>query len=717
MELLNKHIGFTEENAPETAVWTNTSFVKTVHPADQRKHGRFDLVLAFGILGLFAIAAIVFFAGLSVEKRFPDLNSNVFTAISGVMIFSAIILAPFQTLFSKLFMIAKIRGRGELLFQPDGSCAYVAIEDPLTYDKHKLLPEDFGLLKITPEFIQLEMCNHRAQFAIEDVNMSLLHTGQDLACVRLSSRLSPYPWSIAVTALAMPNKIFNKLKSAARAKLLFNLLQEAGVQAIDNVVDENPAADQSIPLAGAVEEVTDSSEAPQASPSPANADVLDIRYKNIVDAIREKEKKRKSWITNVAILVFSLYLFIQLGFFRMGLQGVLVIIAVLFVHEMGHLLGMKMFGYKNVQMFFIPMMGAAVSGTSQNVASWKKSVVTLMGPLPGIFLSLVFLILYLVMNKELLLLTGVMFLLLNLLNLLPLYPLDGGRFVNEVLFSRNRYLELVTNILAAAVFLLAGFAADDWILKMLGFFNLFSLRYRFKMATAAMQLRKEFFETENRPPGIIVQDEQTDIPEQYLKQLIDWIYQNTPGSLKPKTAAQIATQLWERIRIRPPRLGATMALLGLFVLGYITSFVAIAGYGYCYYKQNYKTEVEIVEVPDESGQFRFVEQVYVGNRLDSETELTDDKQLYHGSYKSYYEDDILFEEGQWQMGKRTGLWKLYDPNEQLFEITVYEEGIPVLLKEIEENGEWTESGPEDWTEEYKTYWQQESEILHGPGDQ
>jgi len=38
---------------------------------------------------------------------------------------------------------------------------------------------------------------------------------------------------------------------------------------------------------------------------------------------------------------------------------VVLVLLVLFVHEAGHFLGMKAFGHKNVQMFFIPLMGAA----------------------------------------------------------------------------------------------------------------------------------------------------------------------------------------------------------------------------------------------------------------------------------------------------------------------------------------------------------------------
>ena len=58
--------------------------------------------------------------------------------------------------------------------------------------------------------------------------------------------------------------------------------------------------------------------------------------------------------------------------------------AVLFIHESGHWLGMKVFGYRDLKMFFIPFFGAAVTGKQRKAASGAAgAVIALLGPAPG----------------------------------------------------------------------------------------------------------------------------------------------------------------------------------------------------------------------------------------------------------------------------------------------------------------------------------------------
>ncbi len=115
----------------------------------------------------------------------------------------------------------------------------------------------------------------------------------------------------------------------------------------------------------------------------------------------------------------------------------------LFFHEAGHFLGMRYFGYRDVQMFFIPGLGAAVSGVKKKVPAWQEAIVLLLGPLPGLLLgcSLYFL------DQEFSLpdlREGAAWLVtINFLNLMPVGPLDGSRLFNRLLFSRSAFLEAV----------------------------------------------------------------------------------------------------------------------------------------------------------------------------------------------------------------------------------------------------------------------------------
>ena len=58
--------------------------------------------------------------------------------------------------------------------------------------------------------------------------------------------------------------------------------------------------------------------------------------------------------------------------------------------------------------------------------------------------------------------------LINGFNLLPILPLDGGRLLNQFLFSRNRYLEGVLQFLAAFALIACGAALGGMFLFFLG---------------------------------------------------------------------------------------------------------------------------------------------------------------------------------------------------------------------------------------------------------
>ncbi|MHC4619469.1 MAG: site-2 protease family protein [Planctomycetota bacterium] len=222
----------------------------------------------------------------------------------------------------------------------------------------------------------------------------------------------------------------------------------------------------------------------------------------ILAEIERQQSEKKSWLKNLFILLISLFIFFRLGLFESGVSDLVIIIVVLLIHEAGHFIGMRLFGYRNVQMFFIPLFGAAVSGQSRNVPAYKKALVALLGPVPGIVLGIVSAIAYAVTKNPIfrrfmimfLLIKifrrfMIMFLLINTFNLLPFFPLDGGRFLHEVLFSRNRYVELCFTILASLALIGLGLLMKAWLLAVFGLFTLVGAQFPFKVASIANQVR------------------------------------------------------------------------------------------------------------------------------------------------------------------------------------------------------------------------------------
>jgi len=128
-----------------------------------------------------------------------------------------------------------------------------------------------------------------------------------------------------------------------------------------------------------------------------------ISVEQVQKELEKKESRVKSFIKNIGILLVSLILFFSLGLFNNSVSGIVIIILVLFIHELGHFIGMKLFKYKDVHMFFIPLLGAAVAGEETNPSGAKKALISLCGPVPGIILGIICAISYAITRQDILL--------------------------------------------------------------------------------------------------------------------------------------------------------------------------------------------------------------------------------------------------------------------------------------------------------------------------
>ena len=136
------------------------------------------------------------------------------------------------------------------------------------------------------------------------------------------------------------------------------------------------------------------------------------------------------------------------------------LIAIVLVHEMGHAVAMRAFGWTNLHVFFVPMMGAvATGGRPRAPAAWKDVVVLLAGPVPGLAAGLAVLASPLAADPQWRS-VALMAASVNAFNLLPLAPLDGGQLMAIALFNRWPYVRLAFTMLSAA-----GIFAVGWLLK------------------------------------------------------------------------------------------------------------------------------------------------------------------------------------------------------------------------------------------------------------
>ena len=110
-----------------------------------------------------------------------------------------------------------------------------------------------------------------------------------------------------------------------------------------------------------------------------------------------------------------------------GWRFAALFIVLLFVHEIGHALWLKKEGIATSPIVFLPFLGAMISMRSMPRDAYVEAKVGLAGPILG---SLGALAVYLAgetINSPLLIAAAYTGFFLNLFNLLPVLPLDGGR--------------------------------------------------------------------------------------------------------------------------------------------------------------------------------------------------------------------------------------------------------------------------------------------------
>jgi Zn-dependent protease len=129
------------------------------------------------------------------------------------------------------------------------------------------------------------------------------------------------------------------------------------------------------------------------------------------------------------VLTTSASMLVSVGAYALiwGWKFAVGFVALLFVHEMGHYIQLRREGVKPSGMVFIPFLGAAVATRSLGGSALAEARVGLAGPILGSLATAALLPIAVSTDDDFwraLAFTGFF---LNLFNLLPVLPLDGGR--------------------------------------------------------------------------------------------------------------------------------------------------------------------------------------------------------------------------------------------------------------------------------------------------
>lgn len=183
--------------------------------------------------------------------------------------------------------------------------------------------------------------------------------------------------------------------------------------------------------------------------------------------------------SNMGKIFLSIVLFMALflTLFSENYLFVIEVIAILLVHELGHFLMMKYYGYQSMNMIFVPFLGTLSGNESRKISQKHKSVVSLMGPMPGILVGIGILS-YFIGNpeNELFLEIALLLLCINVANLIPIDPLDGGHLLETLYFPNNDQIKMYFTLISSFIVIGLGFYLDFFILMIFGFFMAFKVR-------------------------------------------------------------------------------------------------------------------------------------------------------------------------------------------------------------------------------------------------
>jgi Zn-dependent protease len=127
-------------------------------------------------------------------------------------------------------------------------------------------------------------------------------------------------------------------------------------------------------------------------------------------------------------------------------------VLLLLVHEMGHVIQLRREGVEASAPVFIPFLGAVISAKSLGGNAVAEARVGLAGPILGTIGTLVPLAIWLATGSDLWRALAYVGFFINLINLLPVLPLDGGRAM-AVLGPKVWIAGILITVAATVVFL------------------------------------------------------------------------------------------------------------------------------------------------------------------------------------------------------------------------------------------------------------------------
>lgn len=159
-----------------------------------------------------------------------------------------------------------------------------------------------------------------------------------------------------------------------------------------------------------------------------------VKFKVVIFLIFAKLKfilialKLGKFASTLISMLFMIVIYAQMYGWAYGLGFVLL----LFAHEMGHYIVAKKVNINVSGPVFIPFVGAFVSMKDEPENAAKEAAMAAGGPILGSLAALGSVLIYMATDNNLFLALAYTGFMINLFNLIPIHPLDGGRIVTAI---------------------------------------------------------------------------------------------------------------------------------------------------------------------------------------------------------------------------------------------------------------------------------------------
>jgi len=142
--------------------------------------------------------------------------------------------------------------------------------------------------------------------------------------------------------------------------------------------------------------------------------------------------KFKVFIFGALKTSFSMLLMIWIYSWMFGWLFAVGLVFLIFVHEMGHVIAAKWLGMHVSAPLFIPFLGAAIVMKQSPRDAWTEALMAYGGPLAGCIGSWICWWIALQLGESWMMAVVSVSFLINLFNMIPVPPLDGGRICAAV---------------------------------------------------------------------------------------------------------------------------------------------------------------------------------------------------------------------------------------------------------------------------------------------